>query len=106
MFKRNMLLLAAVLIGFVVFGIAQQKEIKHVPVKPTSAASGPEMYNTYCAVCHGRDGRGAGPAAEALKAAPTDLTTLAKKKVGKNLPTNGSAAFQANLTLRPTGPRT
>ncbi|HKN36402.1 MAG TPA: c-type cytochrome [Terriglobales bacterium] len=99
MFKRNMLLLAAVLIGFVVFGIAQQKEIKHVPVKPTSAASGPEMYNTYCAVCHGRDGRGAGPAAEALKAAPTDLTTLAKKNGGKYPSDHVSAAIQGDLNL-------
>ena len=27
------------------------KEVKHVPIKPTSAASGQEMYKTYCAVC-------------------------------------------------------
>ena len=84
--KPNMLLPAAVLVGFVVFGIAQQKEIQHVPVKPTSAASGEEMYNTYWAVCcHGQDGRGAAPAAEALKTPPTDLTTLAQKTVG-NIP--------------------
>ncbi|HET7206174.1 MAG TPA: c-type cytochrome [Terriglobales bacterium] len=63
--------------------MAQEKEIKHVPVKPTSAASGSEMYKTYCAVCHGADAKGAGPAAEALKAQPTDLTSLSKKNGGK-----------------------
>jgi mono/diheme cytochrome c family protein len=59
------------------------KTIQHVPVKPTSAASGKEMFNTYCAVCHGTDGKGGGPAASALKAPPADLTTLAKNNGGK-----------------------
>jgi mono/diheme cytochrome c family protein len=59
------------------------KVIKHVPVKPTSPASGKEMYNTYCAVCHGMDGKGGGPAAEALKVPPTDLSNLSAKNGGK-----------------------
>jgi mono/diheme cytochrome c family protein len=62
---------------------AAQTEIKHVPIQQTSPASGTEMYKTYCAVCHGADGRGNGPAAEALKVAPTDLTMLATKNGGK-----------------------
>jgi mono/diheme cytochrome c family protein len=61
----------------------QEKTIKHVPLKPTSAASGQEMFNNYCAVCHGKDGKGAGPAATALKVPPTDLTTLSQKNGGK-----------------------
>jgi mono/diheme cytochrome c family protein len=62
---------------------SQEKVIKHVPVKQTSAASGQEMYHSYCAVCHGTDGKGAGPAASALKIPPTDLTALAEKNGGK-----------------------
>ncbi len=58
-------------------------EIKHVPIKQTSPASGAEMYKTYCAVCHGTDGKGSGPAAEALKVPPSDLTTMATKNGGK-----------------------
>jgi mono/diheme cytochrome c family protein len=58
-------------------------EIKHVPIKQTSPASGSEMYKTYCAVCHGTDGKGNGPAAEALKVPPTDLTTMATRNGGK-----------------------
>lgn len=61
----------------------QQKTIKHVPVKPTSAASGPEMYTNYCAVCHGTDGKGNGPAAQSLKTPPPNLTTLARTNGGK-----------------------
>ncbi|HYL11867.1 MAG TPA: cytochrome c [Terriglobales bacterium] len=98
MLKRNVLLLA-VLMGWAMFSIAQQKEIKHVPVKPTSAASGEEMYNTYCAVCHGKDGKGGGPAADALKVPPTDLTTLAKKNGGKYPSDHVSAAIQGDLNL-------
>jgi mono/diheme cytochrome c family protein len=57
--------------------------IKHVPAKATSAASGKEMYTSYCAVCHGTDGKGGGPAASALKTPPADLTVLSKNNGGK-----------------------
>lgn len=62
---------------------AQETKIQKVPVKPTSAASGKEMFDAYCASCHGMDGKGSGPAAPALKQQPTDLTLLAQKNGGK-----------------------
>lgn len=40
------------------------------------------MFTTYCAVCHGKDGRGGGPAAAALKKAPADLTQLTIRNNG------------------------
>ena len=64
-------------------GTSQKKTIEKTPITPTSAASGEEMYMSYCAVCHGKAGKGDGPAASALKAPPADLTTLAKKNNGK-----------------------
>jgi mono/diheme cytochrome c family protein len=81
--KRSMLLIGITIMLCTSYVAAQQKEIKHVPVKPTSAASGAEMYNTYCAVCHAKDGKGNGPAAEALKTPPSDLTQLSAKNSGK-----------------------
>ncbi len=60
-----------------------EKTIKHVPIKSTSPVSGKEMYTAYCAVCHGIDGKGGGPAASALKVPPTDLTLLRKNNGGK-----------------------
>ncbi|MGB6131936.1 MAG: cytochrome c [Acidobacteriaceae bacterium] len=72
------------LLATAAFGIAQTNvQVKQVPVSPTSAASGKQMYQNYCIVCHGADGRGNGPAAVALKDQPTDLTTLAKNNNGK-----------------------
>ena len=64
---------------------AQQQgtAIKHEQAPVTSPASGSEMYKSYCAACHGKSGKGDGPAAAALKSAPPDLTTLAKRNSGK-----------------------
>ncbi|MBZ5526495.1 MAG: cytochrome c [Acidobacteriia bacterium] len=52
-------------------------------MKATAAHSGEEMYMEYCAVCHGKTGKGDGPAASELKTAPTDLSVLAKNNGGK-----------------------
>lgn len=60
-----------------------KKTIKHVPVTATSPTSGQEMYKAYCAVCHGSDGKGNGPAASALKVPATDLTAMAKNNGGQ-----------------------
>lgn len=60
-----------------------QKVIRHTPIQSTSPASGKEMYSTYCAVCHGADLKGNGPAASALKTPPPDLSMLSKNNGGK-----------------------
>lgn len=57
--------------------------VKHAAAPQTSAASGKEMFKSYCAPCHGTGAKGDGPAAAALKSAPADLTALAKKNGGK-----------------------
>jgi mono/diheme cytochrome c family protein len=92
------------LLMMVALGAAAQT-IKKVPARYTSPASGKEMYMNQCAACHGADAKGTGPAATALKTAPTDLTQLTKKNNGKfpanhvyssivgdlNVPAHGSA---------------
>ncbi len=65
------------------YGQTPTKEVKKEPIGLTSAASGSEMFNSYCAPCHGKDAKGNGPAATALKDPPANLTQLAKKNNGK-----------------------
>ena len=102
MLKRALVLAFMVaMLGLVL--IAQQKEftkeVKHVPVKQTSAASGKEMYNMYCAVCHGTTGKGGGPAADALKTVPTDLTALTKNEGGKFPSAHVASAIRGDINV-------
>jgi mono/diheme cytochrome c family protein len=68
-------------------GIARAQEsqttVKREAAPMTSPASGKEMFMSYCASCHGKNAKGDGPAANALKQLPADLTTLAKRNGGK-----------------------
>ena len=87
---KKLMVMFTVLIAFTCAVSAQdqtqgqtEETIKHVPIQPTSPVSGKEMYTAYCAVCHGTDGKGGGPAASALKIPPTDLTLLSKNNGGK-----------------------
>lgn len=79
------LLLVATLFLSATLVVAQEpsSNIKKGPAPRTSAASGEEMFNTYCAVCHGKDAKGDGPAASELKIPPANLTLLAKNHDGK-----------------------
>ena len=83
--ERLVSLCVALMLFGLVAGAQEQpkKTIKHVPLTATSPSSGQEMYKTYCASCHGTDGKGNGPAASALKMPPADLTQLAKTNGGK-----------------------
>ena len=62
---------------------AQNKNVKVVPVQSSPTVNGADLYRQYCAVCHGTDGQGAGPAAEALRQHPSDLTQLTRHNNGK-----------------------
>jgi mono/diheme cytochrome c family protein len=62
--------------------IAMPQEKAHTVLK-ASDLSGAEMYRTYCASCHGLDGKGAGPAAAALNRPVPDLTQIAKRNNGR-----------------------
>jgi mono/diheme cytochrome c family protein len=45
--------------------------------------SGRMLYRTYCATCHGVDGRGNGPAAGTLLTPVPDLTTITLRRAGE-----------------------
>jgi mono/diheme cytochrome c family protein len=47
--------------------------------KAPSAVDGKAMFDTYCTSCHGKEGKGDGPAAAALKKPPADLTRISAR---------------------------
>jgi len=89
LFVRGVIFSAALLFAFLYIGAAQQTQqtqptkIEKTTVQNPPPTSGKQMYQEYCAVCHGTDGKGNGPAASALKTPPPDLTLLAKNNGGK-----------------------
>jgi mono/diheme cytochrome c family protein len=102
MFARNGIQLIMLVAALGVTLRAQEQPnttIQHTPIQSTSAASGKGMFNSYCAVCHGTDGRGNGPAASALKTPPADLTVLSKNNGGKYPSLKVSAAIRGDVDV-------
>lgn len=80
----RLLLPAFVLLGTLSSAVyGQTKQVKLEPVVATDAMKGVDLYHEFCAVCHGQDGRGNGPAASALKTPASDLTLIARQNNGK-----------------------
>ena len=52
---------------------------KAPPSLLTSSLAGADNFRSYCAPCHGRDGKGHGPVASALTTPPADVTKLASR---------------------------
>lgn len=72
---------------------APPKVVKQ-PARAIASVEGKDLYAAYCAACHGKDGKGNGPAAPALKSMPTDLTEIAKKNNG----TFAAVAVEQSIT--------
>jgi mono/diheme cytochrome c family protein len=49
---------------------------------PAPTLTGAQLFNTYCASCHGPEGRGAGPASEQWRRTPPDLTKYTARNGG------------------------
>lgn len=103
MLKRLSLL--AMVAGLVLaVGFADQTKNKIIiPVEKTSPSDGKQMFNSYCAPCHGADGRGHGPAAQALKTQPVDLTLLARMNHGKYPDTHVLSVLQFGAEIKAHG---
>jgi mono/diheme cytochrome c family protein len=59
--------------------------LAQTPITPPlviDSMSGRDLFQFYCATCHGPDGRGKGPVGAALKTAPADLTRIAARRGG------------------------
>jgi mono/diheme cytochrome c family protein len=82
MVRRILVALVVVFASAAVAFAQTQPKIETAPMKRTSAADAPGMFQSYCAACHGKDAKGNGPAAAALKKAPADLTRISARNGG------------------------
>ena len=66
--------------GVTLAGEVQRAQITPTPIHPSM--SGADIFDFYCATCHGLDGTGNGPVAPTLTTPPANLTTLAARDGG------------------------
>ena len=101
---KRLLFIAMAATFALAMGYADQSKGKLIiPVHKTDPTDGKQMYTSYCAPCHGVDGRGHGPAASALRVQPTDLTGLAKMNHGKFPDTHIVAVVRFGTEVRAHG---
>jgi mono/diheme cytochrome c family protein len=86
--RTGSLLALALTLGVLLFGspgpaISEEPEAEQPDADVLLARAGEEYYYQYCASCHGPRGEGDGPASQALKSPPADLTRIAKRRNGK-----------------------
>jgi mono/diheme cytochrome c family protein len=81
--KRRLLIALAVLTASAgcIF-VVQNGQIGHADLSTDPLAAGERAFLASCASCHGRDGRGDGPVALALRTPPSDLTLLTARSAG------------------------
>ena len=63
--------------------VGEPQSVNITPTLVLPSMSGPDVFRYHCATCHGRDARGKGPIASALKTPPTNLTRLAVNNHGE-----------------------
>ncbi|MBZ5689996.1 MAG: cytochrome c [Acidobacteriia bacterium] len=64
----------------VVLSSAQNREQQPPPIRPVEGAN---IFQDFCAACHGHAGRGKGPVSPSLKKAVPDLTRLSRQNGGQ-----------------------
>lgn len=72
------------LIWFVTLGVVAGLQTTGTTLPPLAIKSvdGRDLFQFYCASCHGKTGLGDGPVSAALRGAPADLTVLARRNGG------------------------
>jgi len=75
----TMLALVAALPGI----LASQGPATQVSQRNPLPVDGAQIFRSYCATCHGADGKGQGPVASALKHPPPDLTLISRRNGGR-----------------------
>jgi mono/diheme cytochrome c family protein len=63
--------------------LAQRRAPIPESAKLINSLEGVDLFQSYCASCHGKDAKGKGPVAASLKSAPVDLTKISARNGGK-----------------------
>lgn len=100
---KRLLVTAFIAVVAVGMSYAESNSKVIIPVSKTAPTSGKTMYASYCAPCHGVDGRGQGPVAPALKTPPVDLTVLARNNHGKYPDTHIVSVLQSGSEIQSHG---
>ena len=95
-----------ILLATIVFSCALS--LAASPSRAADSAKGQEVYNTYCALCHGPTGLGDGVGAAALDPKPRDLSSAAILETYTdeylvNVITNGGMAVGKSPAMPPWG---
>jgi Cytochrome c553 len=80
--KKLLFILAAAIVSAGTLFAGDSASNVTIQPRRTSPTDGKGMYSSYCAPCHGVDGRGNGPLASSLKRKPSNLAALSQNNGG------------------------
>lgn len=80
--RRMVFAASAVIIAVCSFALVSASLQEKTESPTVVEVEGGEIFHNHCAVCHGKDGRGRGPATIALKDTVPDLTQIAGRNGG------------------------
>lgn len=75
-----------ILVAAVVLLCAAAPAAHATEIEPLLAYTGPQLYQRFCASCHGRQGYGDGPVAQTLKVMVPDLSRIARRQQNGEFP--------------------
>lgn len=99
----NILVVCALLGWIAAISSAQETQERKAAATTSSPPSGEELYKQHCAVCHGNNLKGNGPFPSPYRV-PPDLTTLARRHVGKFPEAYVEKVLRNGVTLPAHGP--
>ncbi len=79
---RSMVFASALIVVICALGLVPAPSQNKTESPTVVEVEGSEIFRNHCAVCHGKDGRGRGPATIALKEPVPDLTQIARRNGG------------------------
>lgn len=103
--SRQTVSISLMILSLSFFGLAQKRKTEQFQLPATDPASGQQMFRSYCADCHGLDGRGKGPVAVVLTIAPPDLTSLSTRNHGKFPHERVSKMISGEIKITAHGPQ-